>query len=237
MGDSYLMGANSNAWDSCLAQRCTSTCKRTKSNGSSISARELSLLIQAVGNLNSVALGTFTHGSPPTIKVSKVLPEDHSFCKRLKPCTRAPLFVNGSIPMRQARPGKIDCQPSREGSCLMDANSNARESRLAQRHTSTCKRTKSTGLSISAHELSLVMQALGFRAHGLPSTRGSNFHVRDSSHQKGRRFPVGNLRPYRAHELSDACFTAGWRRPCREPRSRRGGTAGWRRGREGSRGR
>ena len=59
----------------------------------------------------------------------------------------------------------------------------------------------------------------------------------DSSHQKGRRPPVGNLRPYQAHELSGACLTAGWRRPCRVPRSRRGGTAGWRRGREGSQGR
>ena len=119
MGDPCLRGANSNAWDSRLAQRHTSTCKRTKSTGLSISAHELSLVMQALGNLNSVALDTFTHESPPTIKASKVLSEDHSFCKRLKPRTRAPLFVNGSIPMRQARPGKIDCQPSREGSCLV----------------------------------------------------------------------------------------------------------------------
>ena len=225
------MGANSNAWDSCLAQRCTSTCKRTKSNGSSISARELSLLIQAFGNLNSVALGTFTHGSPPTIKVSKVLPEDHSFCKRLKPCTRAPLFVNGSIPMRQARPGKIDCQPSREGSCLV-----RRPLRCGDERSSKRSQTRP-------------------RSHCMGATP-----ARDSSHQKGcrlgrgragvgavpawrlipsksRRPPVGNLRPYRAHELSGACLTAGWRRPCRAPRLRRGGTAGWRRGREGSQGR
>lgn len=174
-----------------LAQRHTSTCKRTKSTGLCISAHELSRVIQTFGNLNSVALGTFTHDSPPTIKASKVLSEDHSFCKRLKPCTQAPLFVNGSIPMRQARPGKIDCQPSREGSYLMDENSNAWESRLAQRHTSTCKRTKSTGLSISAHELSLAIQAFGFRAYGLPLTRGSNFYVQDSSHQKSRRPPLG----------------------------------------------
>ena len=236
MGDSYLMGANSNAWDSCLAQRHTSTCKRTKSTGLSISAHELSLAIQAFGNLNSVALDTSTHDSSSTIKASKVLSEDHSFCKRLKPCTQAPLFVNGSIPMRQARPGKIDCQPSREGSCLMDANSNAWDSCLAQRCTSTCKRAKSNGSSISAHELSLVMQALGFRAHGLPLTRGSNFHGQGSSHKKAAG-PCWELRPYRAHGLSGACLTADWRRPCREPRSRRGGTAGWRRGREGSQGR
>ena len=91
MGDSYLMGANSNAWDSCLAQRCTSTYRRTKPTGSSISAHELSLVVQAFENLNSEALDTFTHDSPPTIKASKVLPEDHSFCKRLKPRTQAPL--------------------------------------------------------------------------------------------------------------------------------------------------
>ena len=183
------MGANSNAWDSCLAQRCTSTYRRTKSNGSSISAHELSLVVQAFENLNSEALDTFTHDSPPTIKASKVLPEDHSFCKRLKPRTRAPLFVNGSILMRQARPGKIDCQPSREGSYLMGANSNAWDSCLAQRHTFTCKRAKSNGSSIFAHELSLVIQAFGFRAHGLPLTRGSSFHVQGSSHQKRPQAP------------------------------------------------
>ena len=184
MGDSCLRGANSNARESRLAQRHTSTCKRTKSTGLSISAHELSLAIQAFGNLNSEALGTFTHDLPPTIKASKVLSEDHSFCKRPKPRTQTPFFVNGSILMRQARPGKIDCQPSCEGSCLMDANSNAWDSRLAQRHTSTCKRTKSTRSSISAHELSLVIQALGFRAYGLPLTRGFNIHEQGSSHQK-----------------------------------------------------
>ena len=113
------MGANYNAWDSRLAQRHTSTCKRAKSTESSISAHELSPVIQAFGNLNSEALGTFTHDSPPTIKASKALSEDHPFCKRLKPRTRAPLFVNGSIPMFQTRLSKIDCQPSREGSCLV----------------------------------------------------------------------------------------------------------------------
>ena len=154
MGDSYLMGANSNAWDSCLAQRCTSTCKRTKSNGSSISAHELSLVIQAFGNLNSVALGTFTHGSPPTIKVSKVLPEDHSFCKRLKPCTRAPLFVNGSIPMRQARPGKIDCQPSREGSCLVRRPLRCGDERSSKGlQTRPRSRWRGRGTSVATHPI------------------------------------------------------------------------------------
>lgn len=105
MGDPCLMGANSNAWDSRLAQRHTSTCKRAKSTESSISAHELSLVMQALGNLNSVELDTFTHESPSTIKASKVLSEDHSFCKRLKPCTRTLLFVKGSIPMCQAAPG------------------------------------------------------------------------------------------------------------------------------------
>lgn len=222
------MGANSNAWDSRLAQRHTSTCKRAKSTESSVSAHELSLVMQALGNLNSVALDTFTHESPPTIKASKVLSEDHSFCKRLKPRTRAPLFVNGSIPMRQARPGKIDCQPSREGSCLV-----RRPLRCGDERSSKKSQTRP-------------------RSHCVGATP-----ARDSSHQKGCRLghgragvgatpawrlipskkpqaPVGNLRPHRAHELAATSLTTGWRRPCRAPRSRRGGTAGWRRGREGS---
>ena len=191
-----------------MAQRCTSTCKRAKFNGSSIFAHELSLVIQALGNLNSEALGTFTRDSPSTIKASKVLPEDHSFCKRFRPLAQASLFVNGSIPMRQVRPGKIDCQPAREGSCLVRRPLRCGDERLSKR-LQTRPQSRCVGAT----------------------------PARDSSHQKSRRPPVGNLRPYRAHELSGACFTAGWRRPCREPRSRRGGTAGWRRGREGSRGR
>ena len=74
-----------NAWDSCLAQRHTSTCKRTKCTESSISAHELSPVIQAFGNLNSVALDTFAHDSPPTVKAFKILSEEHSFCERLNP--------------------------------------------------------------------------------------------------------------------------------------------------------
>ena len=202
------MGANSNAWDSRLAQRHTSTCKRAKSTESSISAHELSLVVQAFENLNSEALGTFTHDSPPTIKVSKVLSEDHSFCKMLKPRTRAPLFVKGSIPMCQARPGKIDCQPSREGSCL-----GRRPLRCGDERSSK-KVADSATVALRGRDTSAGL---------IPS--------------KKPQAPVGNLRPYRAHELSGACLTAGLRRPCRAPRSRRGGTAGWRRGREGSRGR
>ena len=202
------MGANSNAWDSCLAQRCTSTCKRAKSNGSSISAHELSLVIQAFGNLNSVALGTFTHDSPSTIKAFKVLSEDHSFCKRLKPRTPAPLFVNGSIPMRQTRPGKIVCQPSREGSCLRGHQLQCGDERSSKRsQTRSRSRWREHGTGVATHP---IKKAAG---------------------------PCWELRPYRAHGLSGACLTADWRRPCREPRSRRGGTAGWRRGREGSQGR
>ena len=208
MGDSYLMGTNSNAWDSCLAQRRTPTCKRTKSNGSSISAHELSLVIQAFGNLNSVALSTFTHDSPSTTKALKVLSEDHSFCKRFRPLTQASLFINGSIPMRQARPGKIDCQPSREGSCLVRRPLRCGDERLSKRpQTRSRSRWREHGTGVATHP---IKKAAG---------------------------PCWELRPYQAHELSGACLTAGWRRPCRAPRSRRGGTAGWRRGREGSRGR
>lgn len=166
MGDSYLMGTNSNAWDSCLAQRCTSTCKRAKFNESSIFAHEFSLVIQALGNLNSEALGTFTRDSPSTIKASKVLPEDHSFCKRFRPLAQASLFVNGSIPMRQARPGKIDCQPSREGSCLV-------------RHQLQCGDERSSK-----------------RLQTRPRSRwrGSGTGRRgDSSHQKGRRLGRGRV--------------------------------------------
>lgn len=162
MGDSYLMGANSNAWNSCLAQRHTSTCKRAKSTGLSISAHELSLVVQAFENLNSEALGTFTHDSPSTIKVSKVLSEDHSFCKMLKPRTRAPLFVNGSILMRQARPGKIDWQPSREGSCLVRRQLQCGDERSSKR-LQTRPRSRCVGAT----------------------------PARDSSHQKGRRLGRG----------------------------------------------
>ena len=231
------MGANSNAWDSRLAQRHTSTCKRTKSTESSISAHELSLVIQAFGNLNSVALGTFMHDSPPTIKASRVLSEDHSFCKRLKPRTQAPLFCKRfdsyasgsswqnrlSAFTRRFMPDgcKLQCMGLAFGP---KAYVHVQENQIHWiEHF--CSRIVAGDISSRvscawfAFDKGLQLSCAGF----FPSKRP--------------QVPVGNLRPYRAHELFDACFTAGWRRPCREPRSRRGGTAGWRRGREGSRGR
>ena len=130
---------------------------------------------------------------------------------------------------QKARPRKGE-PPSAEGPTLCV------DSAPAKGHAPMCGPTQRTrphaepppcAASALAKRPSCTTFALRQRVH-LPRVRRIP--------SKKPQVPLWNLRLYQAHELAGTCLTAGLQRPCRAPRSRRGGTVGWRRGREGSQG-